>query len=175
MSSSYSSLLNIRPGEGRKVLMLVILFFLFITGTTWAETIIESSFYYIVGVSKLSQVFTLHALVAIISTAVYTAFVDQTSNQKLLVAVCAVASAAIGLGIVLLGVNQVLGFTILYVLVRAVRTSFLIHWWNVSMSPASLTLIGRPRDAVTRSIIDELTSVLPTATSAPHERPPPKR
>ncbi len=110
--------------------MLVLIFFLFITGTAWAETIIESSFYFLAGVSRLSQVFILHALVSLIATAVYSAFVDQTSNQKLLVAVCAVAALAIGLGMLLLQVNQILAYTILYVLVRAVRTSFILHWWN---------------------------------------------
>ena len=130
MSSFLNRLLNIRPDEGRKVFMLVLIFFLFITGTTWAETIIESSFYFLAGVSRLSQVFTFHAITAIISTAVYTAFVDQTSNQKLLVAVCATASVAIGLGLLVLGFNQILAYVILYVLVRAVRTSFLIQWWN---------------------------------------------
>ena len=130
MSRLFNRLLNIRPGEGPKVFMLVMIFFVFITGTAWAETIIESSYYYLAGVSQLSQVFTLHAFVSLIATAVYTAFVDQTSNQKLLVAVCAVAATAIGLGLLLLGTNQVLAYTILYVLVRAIRTSFVIHWWN---------------------------------------------
>ena len=55
----FGRLLNIRQDEASKVVMLVILFFLFITGTAWAETIIESSFYYLAGVSRLSQVFTL--------------------------------------------------------------------------------------------------------------------
>ena len=130
MNRFFSRLLNIRSDEGPKVFMLVLIFFLFITGTAWAETIIESSFYYLAGVSRLSQVFTLHALVSLIATAVYSAFVDQTSNQKLLVAVCAVAALAIGLGLLLLELNQILAYTILYVLVRAVRTSFVIHWWN---------------------------------------------
>jgi CRP-like cAMP-binding protein/ATP/ADP translocase len=130
MSRLVGRLLNVRREEASKVAVLVIIFFLFITGTAWAETIIESSFYYLAGVSRLSQVFTLHALVSLIATAVYSAFVDQTSNQKLLVAVCAVAVTAICLGIFLLGVNQILAYTILYVLVRAVRTSFVIHWWN---------------------------------------------
>ncbi|MCX6081344.1 MAG: cyclic nucleotide-binding domain-containing protein [Chloroflexi bacterium] len=130
MNRFFSRLFNLRSGEGAKVFMLVLIFFLFITGTAWAETIIESSFYFLAGVSRLSQVFILHALVSLIATAVYSAFVDQTSNQKLLVAVCALASLAIGLGMLLLQVNQILAYTILYVLVRAVRTSFILHWWN---------------------------------------------
>ena len=130
MSNYLNRILNIRPEEGRKVFMLVLIFFLFITGTTWAETIIESSFYFLAGVSRLSQVFTFHAITAIVATAVYTAFVDQTSNRKLLIAVCATASVTIGAGLLVLGYNQILAYTILYVLVRAVRTSFLIQWWN---------------------------------------------
>ena len=123
-------LFNIRQDEGPKVLTLVIIFFLFITGTAWAETIIESSFYHLAGVSRLSDVFTLHALVSLVATAVYSAFVDRTSNQKLLVAVCAVAVVLVSLGVYLLQFNEILAFTLLYVLVRAVRTSFVIHWWN---------------------------------------------
>ena len=121
MSRLFNRLLNLRSDEGPKVFMLVMIFFVFITGTAWAETIIESSFYYLAGVSRLSQVFILHALVSLVATAVYAAFVDQTSNQKLLVAVCAVAAAAIGLGLLLLETNQILAYTILYVIVRAVR------------------------------------------------------
>jgi CRP-like cAMP-binding protein/HEAT repeat protein/ATP/ADP translocase len=130
MSRLFSRLLNIHPDEVPKVFMLVMIFFVFITGMAWAETVIESSFYYLVGVSQLSLVFTLHALVALISIAIYTTFVDRTSNQKLLVAVCVVAALAISLGVILLWVNQTLAYTILYVLVRTVRTSFVIHWWN---------------------------------------------
>ena len=37
---------------------------------------------------------------------------------------------AIGASLFLLGANQIIAFTLLYVLVRAVRTLFLIHWWN---------------------------------------------
>ena len=39
MSRMLGRLLNIRPEEGMKVFMLVMIFFLFITGTAWAETI----------------------------------------------------------------------------------------------------------------------------------------
>jgi len=130
MSRLFSRLLNIQPDEVPKVFMLVMLFFAFIIGMAWAETVIEASFYFLAGVSQLSLVFTLHALAALIATAIYSAFVDQTSNQKLLVAVCVLAALAIGLGVLLLEVNQPLAYTILYVLVRTVRTSFMIHWWN---------------------------------------------
>ncbi|MEI6290354.1 MAG: hypothetical protein WCP19_07980, partial [Chloroflexota bacterium] len=61
MNLFFSKLLNIRQEEGKKVFLLVTIFFVFITGTAWAETIIESSFYFLVGVSKLSQVFSMHA------------------------------------------------------------------------------------------------------------------
>ena len=130
MNLFFSKLLNIRQEEGKKVFLLVTIFFVFITGTAWAETIIESSFYFLVGVSKLSQVFSMHAILAIITTVVYAAFVDQISNQKLMVVVCVAASGIIGLGILLLDIDQIFGYTILYVLVRAVRTAFVIHWWN---------------------------------------------
>jgi CRP-like cAMP-binding protein len=106
------------------------MFFLFIIGTAWAETIVESSYYYLVGVSHLSQVFVLHALLSLIVTAVYSAFADRISNQKLLVVVCGIAVLAICGALLLIGINQILAYTALYVLVRAVRTSFVIHWWN---------------------------------------------
>ena len=130
MSSFFNRLFNIRQEENSRVILLVVIFFVFITGTAWAETTIESSFYYLVGVSHLSQVFTLHALVSLLATGVYTAFVDRTSNQKLMVWVCAIAAISIGVGLMMIQVNQALAYTILYVLVRAVRTSFVIHWWN---------------------------------------------
>ena len=43
------------------------------------------------------------------------------------------------------------------------------------LKPTGTSSSRRPRSATTRSIIDELTSVLPTATSAPQSRPPPNR
>lgn len=123
-------LLNLRPKEGIKVFLLLLMLFLFITGIPWAETFIESSYVYLAGVSQLSLVFTLHAIFSIVATAVYTAFVDRTSNQKLLVAVCGIAMVAIGMSLLWLGINQILADTLLFALVRAVQTSFLIHWWN---------------------------------------------
>ena len=125
-----SRMLNLRPSEGPKVIMLTMMFFLFIIGTTWAETIVESSYYYLAGVSHLSQVFTLHAIVSLVFTLLYSAFADRGSNQRLLAAVCAIAGLAICGALLLLKINQILAYTILYVLVRAVRTSFVIHWWN---------------------------------------------
>jgi CRP-like cAMP-binding protein/HEAT repeat protein len=130
MSRALSKFFNLREGEGPKVIVLLVMFFLFIIGTTWAETIIEASYYYQVGVSQISTVFMLHAGMSLIATAVYTAFVDQISNQKLLVVLSVIAIVAIGAGLILLEINQVAGYTILYVLVRAIRTSFVIHWWN---------------------------------------------
>ena len=43
------------------------------------------------------------------------------------------------------------------------------------LNPTGTSSSRRPRSAVTRSIIADETSVLPTATSAPHPRAPPNR
>ena len=43
------------------------------------------------------------------------------------------------------------------------------------LNPTGTSTSRRPRSATTRSIIDDETSVLPTPTSGPHVRAPPKR
>ena len=43
------------------------------------------------------------------------------------------------------------------------------------LNPTGTSTSRRPRSATTRSMIEDETSVLPTATSLPHPRPPPKR
>jgi len=89
-----------------------------------------SSILYLAGDSQLSLVFTLQAIFSLVAPAVYTASVDRTSNQKLPVAGCGIALLAMGVSLLRLGINPLLAYTLLFALVRVVRTSFLIHGWN---------------------------------------------
>ncbi len=111
--------------------MLYGMLFIFYAGMTWGETISEASFLRQVGVKYLSLVFLAHALVSIISTSIYSAFVDRIHNDRLLIAVSAASVIAIGFGVSLLEMEKFgAAYLTLYVLARVIRTIFILHWWT---------------------------------------------
>ena len=130
MKRSLPNLLNIRPDERPRVLILYSMAFLFFAGITWAQMTIEPSFYFHVGTDSLGLVFAANAFISIIITAVYTGFVDRASNTVLLMLILLFSAAAIGCGLYLIQVDQRTAYLLLYVLVRVVRSAFLLHWWT---------------------------------------------
>ncbi|RPH74765.1 hypothetical protein EHM76_02965, partial [bacterium] len=126
-----SRLFNIRQHEWPRLLMLYGMLFIFYAGMTWGETISEASFLRQVGVKYLSLVFFAHALVSIISTSIYAAFVDRIRNDRLLIVVSCASVVAIGLGVALLEMERFgAAYLTLYVLARVIRTIFILHWWT---------------------------------------------
>src|SRR6185312_518327 len=104
----FGQVLNIRPHEWRRVLVLYTIALLFFTGITWGETIIEAAFLHEpgLGVQQLPLVFTLHAIVQIISTAAYVAVADRVRNDRLLIAISAISALVVAGGILMLVVGQ---------------------------------------------------------------------
>jgi CRP-like cAMP-binding protein/HEAT repeat protein len=129
----FGQIFNIRPQEWSRVLVLYAIALLFFTGITWGETIIEAAFLHEpgLGVQQLPLVFTLHAIVQIISTAAYVAVADRVRNDRLLIAISILSALSIAVGVFMLIVNQTeIGFLTLYVLVRVIRGVFTLHWWT---------------------------------------------
>lgn len=129
----FGQVFNIRPQEWARFLVLYAISLLFFTGITWGETIIEAAFLHEpnLGVQQLPLVFTLHAIVQIITTAAYVAVVDRVRNDRLLIIIAAFSALSVGLGIVLLVAQQeALAYLTLYVLVRVIRGVFTLHWWT---------------------------------------------
>jgi HEAT repeat protein len=129
----FGKIFNIRSNEWSRFLVLYGIALLFFTGITWGETIIEAAFLHQagLGVQQLPLVFTLHAIVQIISTAAYVAVADRVSNSRLLILISAISALSVAVGLFMLEIRQeVLGYLALYVLVRVIRGVFTLHWWT---------------------------------------------
>lgn len=124
-------LFNIRAEEWPRFLLLYLMAFLFIAGSTWGELNVQTSFLFQIGVQNLPQVLVANALVSIIAIAIYTPFVDRVTNDKLLIAISVIGAVAIGIGYTLLGLGQpAIAYPLLYLLSIVVRQTFNLHWWT---------------------------------------------
>src|SRR5690349_1491788 len=104
----FGQVFNVRPHEWTRLLILYAIALLFFTGITWGETIIESAFLHEpgLGVPQLPLVFTIQAVVQILSTAAYVAVADRVRNDRLLIAVSGLSALAVMGGILLLVAGQ---------------------------------------------------------------------
>lgn len=124
-----SQLLNIRPYEWPRLLILSLMAFLFILGIIWAQAIVEAGFLVRVGTEFLPYIFIGDALVAILAIAIYTAFVDRIANDAILIGISLITVLCVAVGLVLLGIGSFLvAFPFLYLLFRVVRDTFSLHW-----------------------------------------------
>ena len=136
MTRLFSKLFNIRPGEWPRLLYLYGIFFVYITGATWGETIVEAAFLQQVGVEYLPWVFVVVALVSVPTTAIYTAFADRIANHK-------VAIGILGLGLLGLAAGQLLlaqgldtiAYPLLYLFMSVPLSDiYLTHWYTFTNS-----------------------------------------
>jgi HEAT repeat protein/CRP-like cAMP-binding protein/ATP/ADP translocase len=124
--------LNIRSDEWPRLSLLFLMAFLVVAGNTWGRTIVFAAFLQQVGVQALPAVLAISAIFSIISTAVYTAFADRVSNDKLLIAILAVAVGSMAIGRFMLG-NQLatLAYPLLYfIFLVVIQGMFFLHWWT---------------------------------------------
>ncbi len=127
-----SKLLNIRPTEWPRLLFLYLIAFTLTLGLTWGETIAEASFLRQVGVEALSWFFIVKALFSILAVAIYSAFADRVTNDKLLIAILTVGILGIVNGLVLLGLDKpTWAYPLLYLLVYVPLADILAaHWYT---------------------------------------------
>ncbi len=132
MTPLFNKLLNVRPTEWPRLLLLYLMAFVVTIGLTWGETIVEAAFLRQVGVEALSWFFIAKALFSILAVAVYSAFADRVTNDKLLIAILMVGVLGIVGGLVLLGLDRpTLAYPLLYLLIYVpLADIFAAHWYT---------------------------------------------
>lgn len=101
-----SKLFNITESEGPQVFLLFFLLVLGQVGNIWGATTAQAAFLSQVGLGALPWVTAIGALVLILGTAIYTAFVDRVSSHKLLIFLYFLLTVGIVLTLVLIRVGQ---------------------------------------------------------------------
>jgi HEAT repeat protein len=127
-----SKLLNIRSNEWPLFLFFYLMLFISYSGLLWGFIIVQAAFLQQVGVEALPLFFIIKAMASIPVVALYTAFADRISNEKLLVAIAAVALAFIGLGLLLISWQMVaIAFPLLYLLIFVpLDDIYYTHWYT---------------------------------------------
>jgi HEAT repeat protein len=126
-------LLNVRPGERRRLLVLYLMLFTFSNGITWGGSIAEAAFMNLpgLGVPALPLIIIADAVVSVLAIIIYTAFVDRIPNDKLLVGLLVGFAVTIAAGRILIDIQQpVAAYILLFVVYRASDSIFLLHWWT---------------------------------------------
>jgi CRP-like cAMP-binding protein/HEAT repeat protein len=105
--------------------------FIFVLGTGWGTAIVEAAFLEQVGVEFLPWILIVIAIISIPANAIYTAFADRVTNDKLLIAILGVGIVGIVLGIGLLWANVPLAYPLLYLILYVPLSDILvIHWFT---------------------------------------------
>lgn len=100
-----NKLFNVRPHEWRRLLLLYGMILIFNCGVVWGDAIIIGSFLQQIGVDYLPFVIAVISVISIPAMAIYTAFADRVSNDKLMIGI--LLSGVLGLvgGLVLLSLG----------------------------------------------------------------------
>lgn len=134
MARLLSKLLNIRPTEWPRLLILYGMLFVYVSGWVWASTILEAAFLAQpqLGVSALPWFFISKSIVAIPAIAFYAAFADRVSNTKLLLGILLVSALVIGIGLLLLSWGlPTLAYPLLFLVVFVpLDDIFYTHWYT---------------------------------------------
>jgi CRP-like cAMP-binding protein/HEAT repeat protein len=139
MQSALRKLLNLQPGEGRKLAILYLLVFVIGTSLLWGASISRALFLKRLGVEWLPLMYILSALLTLPVTVFYTALVDRVNNARLLSGLFASFALVLVVCWVLLLLND-RGIAIPYVsslfallfLVERIQGSLLsVHAWTL--------------------------------------------
>lgn len=129
-----SKLLNIRPTEWPRLLILYGMLFIYVCGWVWASTILEAAFLAQpqLGVSALPWFFIIKSIVAIPAIAIYAAFADRVSNTKLLLGILLASALVIGVGLLILSWGlPALAYPVLFLIVFVpLDDIFYTHWYT---------------------------------------------
>ena len=99
-------------------------------GIGWGETIVDAAFLAQVGVEFLPHAFIVNSIFSIVAIAVYAAFADRITNDKLLIAILGISGAGVVVGLFLLQFNFVkLAYPLFYFILNVpLLDIFIIHW-----------------------------------------------
>ncbi len=124
-----SRLLNIRPAEWPRLVVLSTMLFVTNAGLIWGKIVVESTFLQQLGVTRLPVVLVLSAVISIVAVVIYTPFTDRVANDRLLITICLLTAAGIGLGLFFLGQGLIgLAYPLLYLLFLMFLDIFNLHW-----------------------------------------------
>ena len=123
-------LLNIRPHEWPRLLILYLMSFIVLTGINWGETIVEADFLRQIGVQYLPWAFIINATCSIMAIFIYSAFADRVSNDRILIALLAISVIGIVIGLLLLAAGAVLiAFPLFYLILNVpLLDIYNVHW-----------------------------------------------
>lgn len=124
--------LNIRTAEWPQLGLLVLMLFLAVVGNVWGRTIAYAALLDQVGIDALPVVLMVSAVLSFIVIAVYTAFADRITNERLLIAILLVTMAGVGSGRFLLAQGlETIAYPFLYLLFMVIiENTFFLHWWT---------------------------------------------
>lgn len=141
MQGFLRKLLNIQPGEGRRLGILYVLGFVVAASLVWGSAVSRGLFLKQVGIEWLPLIFIFDALLALPITVVYTAVVDRVDNARLLAVIFGGVGAVLlaGWGLLMLDqggvaipyINAV--YALFYLAERVLRALFAIHAWTFFM------------------------------------------
>lgn len=177
MATWLNKILNVRPGEWSKLLVLCGIMLLSNLGYNWGMTIAYASFLKGAGLETLIWVLLLSSLLSIPVLAIYAAFVDRIDNNTLFAYTMIVEVVIIILSMGLLGLNFTnLAFPFLYVLALASGTLFNTHFftyvneiYDIQVAKRALPLIlatGRIGAALSGFSLPLLTKTLSLSNEA---------
>lgn len=124
----FGKLLNVRPGEWPRLLVLYGMSLIALIGLTWGDAIVQAAFLQRVGVQYLPWIFIGSATCSILGIFIYSAFAERVSNTRLLLGLLVIS----GVGIVLSLAGLAAGwFVPAYVLLYLVLNVPLLDLFNV--------------------------------------------
>ncbi|MEJ2207758.1 MAG: Npt1/Npt2 family nucleotide transporter [Anaerolineae bacterium] len=139
MQSFLRRLLNVQPGEGRKLAILYLLVLVIGTSLLWGASISRALFLKRLGVQWLPLMYILSALLTFPITVLYTSLVDRVSNLRLLrglfasfalvLAACWILLLLDGRGVAIPYVSAI--FAILFLVERIQGSLLSVHTWTL--------------------------------------------
>lgn len=139
MQSRLLKLLNLQPGEGRKLAILYLLVFVIGTSLLWGASISRALFLKRLGVEWLPLMYILSALLTFPVTVLYTSLVDRVSNASLLrglfagvamvLAICWLLLLLDARGMAIPYVSAI--FAVLFLVERVQGSLLSVHAWTL--------------------------------------------
>ena len=138
MQKFLRKLLNIQPGEGRKLAVLYVVGFFIATSLVWGGAVGRGLFLKRVGIEWLPLMFIFDALLTLPVTMVYAAVVDRVSNARLLAAIFGGVGFLLLVCWGLLLIHEqvtpipyiIVVFAFFYLAERVLRSLFSVHAWT---------------------------------------------
>jgi len=123
-------LLNVRPGEWRRLLMLYAMELVVLVGLTWADNVVLGAFLQRVGVRYLPLVIVASAAASVAALFIYSVFADLVSHTRLLIGLLVVSGIGMLVGLAVLAAGLVgPGYLLLFLMLQVpLLDVFNVHW-----------------------------------------------